>query len=428
MWLGQVDTTGAKSSIAVLPFNNIGSDETTTWFADGVTEDIIIDLSRYREVDVIAGNSTAVYKGKPADVRQIGKELNVRYVLEGSVQRQGEQIRVTAQLADADTAAQIWSDRWNRPVGDLFAVQTEISEQVTRRLLDSQGVILTSERAAARRARPQDLNAYELYVRGREAMHKFTKESVTEAISLLRHATEKEPTLARAWVELSAAYYSSVDFGAEAGAAKAEALNAAERALSLDPLDANAHAQLAHLVGMQGQFERSKAEFETVLRLNPGSADIMTNYISWASTFGQPERGADLVDRVIRLNPDYPAWATGPFSYAYVMAGRYEDALRILEQQSPENYNMFSWVYRAISNATLGRQEEAGALVAKTLEQHPNLTIETFTGGAGWSDKERELLVRAMRQAGFPACAKPDQVKDIEIGIRLPECTAAAAK
>ncbi|WP_341872618.1 hypothetical protein [Mesorhizobium amorphae] len=154
----------------------------------------------------------------------------------------------------------------------------------------------------------------------------------------------------------------------------------------------------------------------------------MTTYISWASTFGQPERGADLVDQVIRLNPDYPAWATGPFSYAYVMAGRYEDALRILEQQSPENYNRFSWVYRAVSNAALGRQEEAKALVAKTLERHPDLTIETFTGGAGWSDKERELLLGAMRQAGFPACAKPEQLEDIETGIRLPECTAAAAE
>jgi TolB-like protein/class 3 adenylate cyclase len=426
-WFQPVDTTMAKPAIAVLPFDNLGGDEATGRLAGGITEDIITDLARYREADVIARNSTAVYQGKPVDVRQVGRDLKVRYVLQGSVQRQGDQIRITAQLIDVRSNAHLWSDRWDRPVTDLFAVQTEISEQVTNRLLDSGGAILGSEHVAGRRTNPRDLTAYELYLRGREAMYQFTKESVTEALSMLKLAVEKDPTLARAWVELAGAHNSLVDFGAEPGSARTDALKAAERAVALDPMDALAHAQLAHLTGMLGDIQRSKAEFETALRLNPGSADVMTTYISWASTFGEPERGAELVDRVIRLNPDYPSWAIGPFSYAYVMAGRYEDALRVLEHQSADTYNVFSFVYRSVSDAALGHHDEAKTWVTKTLEQHPDLTIEGFVGGPGWSDQERELLVDKMRQAGFPLCAKPAQLKDITIPFRLPECHATVA-
>ncbi|MGH6931992.1 MAG: adenylate/guanylate cyclase domain-containing protein, partial [Dongiaceae bacterium] len=221
-------TLAAKPSIAVLPFDNIGDDEITGRFADGITEDIITDLARYREVDVIARNSTAVYDGKPIDIRQVGRDLDVRYVLEGSVQREADQVRITAQLIDAGTAAHIWSDRWDRPITDLFALQAEISKQVANRLLDTGGAITTAEHVAGRRTSPRDLTAYELYLRGREALHEFTGESVTEAISLLKQAVEKDPTLARAWDELGAAYIISSDFGAEATTAQAEALKAAE--------------------------------------------------------------------------------------------------------------------------------------------------------------------------------------------------------
>jgi TolB-like protein len=134
-WLqpGELAFTG-RPSIAVLPFDNLGADEATGRLADGVTEDIITDLSRFRDFDVIARNSTAVYEDKPVDVRQVGKDLNVRYVLEGSIQKEGEQIRATAQLVDAVTGAHLWSERWDRPAGDVFAVQTEIAEQVAGQL------------------------------------------------------------------------------------------------------------------------------------------------------------------------------------------------------------------------------------------------------------------------------------------------------
>jgi TolB-like protein/class 3 adenylate cyclase/cytochrome c-type biogenesis protein CcmH/NrfG len=417
----------AKPSIAVLPFGNIGGDETAGRFADGITEDIITDLARYRDVDVIARNSTAAYEGKPIDIRQVGRDLNVRYVLEGSVQREADQVRITAQLIDAGTAAHIWSDRWDRPVTDLFALQAEISEQVANRLLDTGGVITTAEHVAARRRSPRDLTAYELYLRGREALHEFTREGVTEAISLLKQAVEKDPTLARAWDELGAAYTISGDFGADVTTAQAEALNAAERAIALDPMDALAHAHLAHILGSQGQHQRAKAEFQRALSLNPGSADILMIYVSWAGTFESPQRAAELVDQSIRLDPNYPTWATGPFSFAYVMAERYEDALRVLSEQSPDSYTVYSWVARAVSYAMLNRSQEAKLWVTRTLEKHPNLTIEGFLADPGWPDAERAYLGKVMRRAGFPVCAKPEQLKDIKNPVRLPECSAPVA-
>ncbi len=427
-WLQPTEPVLAgKPSIAVLPFANIGGDETTGRFADGITEDIITDLARYREVDVIARNSTAVYKGKPVDIRQVGRDLNVRYVLEGSIQREADQVRITAQLINAQTAAHIWSDRWDRGVTDMFALQAEISEEVRKRLLETGGAITMAEHAASRRASPRDLTAYELYLRGREAVTAWTSESVTEAKSLLNQAVEKDPTLARAWDELGVVYFVSIDFGAEPGTALDDAFKATQRAITLDPMDALAHAHLAHILGQQGEFQRSKAEFQTALRLNPGSAEILMIYSSWAAGYENPQRAAEIVDQSIRLDPNYPTWATGPFSFSYVMAERYEDALRVLERQSPDNYTVYSWVNRAVSYAMLDRSQEAKLWVTRTLEKHPDLTIEGFLADPGWLDSDRAYVGKVMRKAGFPVCAKPEQLKGIKNPVRLPECSAPVA-
>jgi TolB-like protein/class 3 adenylate cyclase len=411
-----------KPSIAVLPFANIGGNDATGRLANGVTEDIITDLARYRDVDVIARNSTAIYEGKPVDIRQVGRDLNVRYVLEGSVQRQNELIRITAQLLDARTAVHLWSERWDRQVGDLFAVQTEISDQVTSRLSSSKGAIPEAERVAGRRTRPQDLTAYELYLLAREALQRFTKDSIDEAIRLLMQAVDKDPKLARAWVELAAAHSASKGFGAKYENAQRSALDAAQHALQLDPMDALGHATLGFILGDMDDFHRAEAEFETALRLNPGSADIMTLYAGWASTFGQPERGAEFANRAIRLNPNYPVWAGNPFRHAYFMAGRYEDSLRILERQPIENYTIYAWVLRAATNAALGRRDEAKAWLARALERYPDLTIQGFNSQPGWSDAERKRLIETMREAGFPLCARPGDLSGIANPARLPEC------
>jgi TolB-like protein/class 3 adenylate cyclase/Flp pilus assembly protein TadD len=400
------ETAIGKPSIAVLPFDNLGGDDATGRLAAGVTEDIITDLSRYRDLDVMARNATAAYAGKPVDIRAVGEALKVRYVLEGSIQRSGEQVRVTAQLIEADRGTHLWSERWDRPATDVFAVQAEV------------------ERAASRRARPEDLKAYDLYRMGQEAMGHFTKESIEEAIRWLEQAVDQDPKLARAWVALAAAHDLTMHYGADVDAARAAAMQAIRRGLELDPLDAAAHATLGHILGMAGDLPRAEAEFETALRLNPSDAGILTNYAGWASTFGDPGRGAQAADRAMRLNPNYSVSAAGFFRLAYLMAGRYDDALRLVEREDPQTRTRGGWVQGAVIYAALGRQEDARAAVLETLKRHPDLTIESFAlNSPGYSDAERQRLVEGMQSAGFPPCIKPEQLQAMAAPVhRLPEC------
>ena len=204
-----------RASVAVLPFVNLPGDEAAGRLADGLTEDIITDLSRYRAMDVIAHHSTEVYKGKAVDVRQVGKDLNVRYVLEGSVQREGDQIRVTAQLIDSASDAHLWSERWDRPSKDFFAVQSEIADELGNRL-GGNGVIDKAEQEAARRSRPENFTAYELYLAGQSEHLLLTPDGNKNAIELLEKAVAADPRLARAWSELSSARnFSTICCGAD---------------------------------------------------------------------------------------------------------------------------------------------------------------------------------------------------------------------
>lgn len=413
-----------RASLAVLPFKNLSGDEATGRLVDGITEDIITDLARFREFDVIARNSTVDYKGKPADVRQVGKDLNVRYVLEGSVQRQGDQLRVTAQLVDATSAAHLWSERWDRPANDVFAVQSEVAEQVAARL-GGWGVVVDAERRAARRKRPQDLSAYEMYLRGIDLANRGTKETTDEAVRFFTMAVERDPHLARAWAALAAAHDYTVSFGADLLTAEEKAKRAAERAVALDPADADARRVLAKVLGTLGDLRGAAAEFEEAMRLNPGDASILATYAASAAAFGQAERGAEAVDRAIRLNPRYGVGAANRFRHAYLMAGRYEDALRMVEGQPPDSRTVMGWVERSASYAALGRTEDARAAVADALARHPNLSIQGLLSRPDLSDEERRKFEDLMRKAGFPVCAKEPDRKSVSSSTRrLPECVS----
>ena len=300
-------------------------------------------------------------------------------------------------------------------------MQSDIADQLGNRL--GGGVIDKAEQAAARRSRPENFTAYELYLAGHSEHLRLNQEGNKNAIELLERAVAADPGLARAWAELSfARQFSMTCCGADAAVALPPALAAARRAVEIDPGDAGAHVALAWILGVQGNLAVSEAEFETALRLNPGDAGILTLYSVWASGFGHPERGAEAADRAIRLNPNYQPWQAWNFSTAYFSASQFEDALRILERLSKDNYNFYSWVYRAASYAALGRAAEAKAATSDALQHFPDLTIEGFTGTADNADSDRIRLVGPMRAAGFPPCAKPEVLaKDPQL-VRLPEC------
>ncbi|MER8954362.1 adenylate/guanylate cyclase domain-containing protein [Mesorhizobium sp. M0833] len=427
-WFFQPAPQGAKPSVAVLPFNNYGGDEATGRLADGLTEDIITDLARFPELEVVARNSTEVYKGKPVDARQVASALHVGFVLEGSIQRQNGRVRVTAQLIDAQTGNHLWSDRWDRPTEDVFAVQSEIAEQVTNRLGGGVGLIQAAGRAAAKRKRPENLNAYDYYLLGTEKIEKITIADEEEAIALLNRAVELDPGLARAWVELYHAHGILAGFGINPESEIKAAADVAERAVRLDPSDAEAHAVFGMSLSQKGDNARAKVELDTALRLAPGSSEILTFYTGYAARFGEPERGAQMVDQVMRLDPNYPMWTSNFFAPAYFMAGRYEDALKMLERMTPNNYDKWKWVVLSSSLAALGRMDEANASVRETLKQYPDLTVESMINEVGLSTKERSRFIETMPLAGFPACAKPEALAKLAKPVRLSECEAGEAK
>jgi TolB-like protein/class 3 adenylate cyclase/Tfp pilus assembly protein PilF len=417
-----------QPSIAVLPFDNLSGDAATGRLADGTTEDIITDLARFAYLDVIARNSTLPYKDKPVDVRQIGKELNVRYVLEGSIQRQADRVRVTAQLIDAAAGAHVWSERWDRPAQDLFAVQTELAESVANRI-GGHGLVEAAGREVAKRKRPENLTAYDLYLLGIEAKHRLTEESLQEAVWLFQRALELDPQLARAWTGLAWAYVLTANFGGPDRAVLIQKqLDAARRAVQLDPMDAEAHVALGDAVGGMGDFAQAKAEHERALQLNPNSDVVLHNYTLWASAFGEPEKGVEAAEKFIRLNPNYPTWATHGLSYAFFHAGRYDDSLQILEKRPEETMDPDQFIRKAGSLAALGRAAKAQAVVTKALARFPDISIEKQISPPGFADHERQRYIETMRKAGFPACAKAEELAQFEKPIQLPECESERAR
>ena len=427
-WLRPVDGAAAKASIAVLPFASIGGEESTGRLADGITEDIISDLARFPEFEVIARHSVEAYKDKTVDIREIGRTLNVAYALEGSIQRQGDRVRITAQLLDATSGTHLWSERWDRPVEDVFAVQTEIAELVTNRLGGGTGLVVGAERSLARRKRPENLTAYELYLLGGEKIEQLTSDSIKESIQLLTRAVELDPELARAWVELYHAHILAKAFGIEdADTARKAGMDAAKRAVALDPGDAEAHSVLGAALAERGEFSLAKTSFDTSLRLAPNAFEILTFYAAWSPNLDEAELGSETADRAVRLNPNFPTWSAQLFGWTYFVAGRHEDALKMLGRLTPENSADFGWVARAGALASLGRTAEAAAAVRQALERFPNLTVESFVNGQNMSDNLRQHLVETMRLAGFPSCAKfPADFSDGS--GRLPECIAQHEK
>ena len=406
----------------MLPFSYVSDDKQLSYLADGFTEDVITDLTRFRDLEVIARNSTAIYKDKPHDLQKIASTLKVRYVLEGSLRRQGQQLRVTVQLVDTSSAAQVWAERWDRPLEDVFAVQTELAQELAGKIGGFTGTVLAADKNAAMRKRPSNLTAYDLYLMGIEAKNREDKASLEEAIGLFKRSIDIDPRFARAWTMLGSAYAISTRWADRPDEVHQLYEEAVSRAVELDPLDAEAHAGLGFALSRHANLERGKAEFEEALRLNPNSADVLTRYSYWAASFNMAEKGADMAERAIRLNPSAPPSAIRPLRSAFIAADRIQEALAIHGRMAKEKYIDADYIDGAIILSALDRGEAAKALIAKALIEFPDLTIESWTGTSDWGEADRAKVVGQMRKAGFPACASAGAVEKEHIVFRLPEC------
>ncbi|NIS62734.1 MAG: adenylate/guanylate cyclase domain-containing protein [Proteobacteria bacterium] len=316
-----------RPSIAVLPFDNMSGDPEQQYFADGLTEDIITSLSYIRNLMVIARKSSSIYKDKSVDVRQIGRELGVRYVLEGSVRKAGERMRITAQLIDATNGDHLWAESWDRPLQDFFALQDEITQKVMEEL---DVKLVYGEQARRSAGTTNNLKAYRLFHQGREkVVTRFTREDLFQGRELIEKALEEDPKFIRGWVALAWTYRHEFFFkwSDTPEIAWDKGLEAAERALAMDDTLSDSYAVLAILYNDKGDTDSSVPLIKKAIELDPNNAQ---NYALAGLIFndvGMPEEGLVATKKAFRLNPFPEPWYFWPLSASYNHMAQYDNAI-----------------------------------------------------------------------------------------------------
>src|SRR5215212_2295573 len=299
-----------KPAIAVLPFQNLSGDPEQVYFSDGITDDVITELSRFRQLMVIARNSSFAFRGKSMDVREIGRALGASYVIEGNVRRTGNRVRITVQLIDAASGAHVWAERYDRAIEDVFALQEGIAQSIVATVAQR---VIDADEIAARRRPPEDIRAYDLFLKGLRLGDTFTPEAQAQVEAYYEQARAVDPTFARAYTGLAFVHNNrSVDVIAgvqpQPDEHRLSALRLAEQALALDPNDPRVHSTLAMMSTRVRDFERAERHYDLARAMNPNDATIQI-YWAWAQAcFGRPEDGLPAADLAFRLNPRHPRW------------------------------------------------------------------------------------------------------------------------
>jgi adenylate cyclase len=395
-----------KPSIAVLPFDNLSGDPEQERLADGITEDIITDLSRYPDLFVIARNSVFTYKGKPVKVQQVAEDLGVRYVLEGSIQTSANQARVTAQLIDALDGYHVWAKRYERSLGDFFALQDDVTRAIAGELTGYGGRISGTVREIARRKPPESLTAYDYYLLGAEHKHRFTKEDNAKARELVHKAIELDPGFARAYLVLAWTHTMDLDNGWTPSATESveKFRAAAEKAVTLDDEDAEAYSALALAHIYDGDVAGAMRAFERALQFGKNNADALA-LVGWSMIpIVEKEEAAHAVDyiqRAMRLNPVYPDWYLYALGAGQYHAHQFEQAIDTLRSARPVT-NLVR-MYLAASYAQLGRDDEAAQTAAELLQSNPQFSGRGQAEASGYLGEEaRAHFLDGVHKAGLP--------------------------
>jgi adenylate cyclase len=397
-----------KPSVAVLPFANVSGDPEQEYFADGITDDIITELSRFSELFVIARNSSFQYKNKPTDVRQVGRELGVRYVLEGSIRRAGARVRISAQLVNAATGAHLWAERYDREIADVFAIQDEVARSIAP-LLIAHMKKAEVERTATRP--PSTWEAYDHVIKGADEFLTFmtalNKEGLYASRAQFQRALEIDPGYARAHVALAASHIHAWLHNLNEEYASPQTVKRADeyalRAVQLDPLLPSAWAIQAHIASWKREHAMALAGFERAIDLNPNECDW--RYAIALNFDGQFERSIEVVKEYMRRDPFYPPIATAFLGIGYHMLERYEEALvalREVKTRTPKHrvgYQRLAAIY-----VRLGRMDEAREAVADLLRLDPNYRIKKHVAMfAPYREQaHNDFLWRSLRLAGLP--------------------------
>jgi adenylate cyclase len=397
-----------EPSIAVLPLKNLSPDPDQEHISDGITEDIITELSRFSELFVIARNSSFQYKGRAIDVRRIGRELGVRYVLEGSFRRHDGRVRIAAQLVDAHTGAHRWAERYDRELADVFALQDELARAIATTL------VAHVNKAEAERTLlepPASWHAYEFFVRGADMLAGYWSNvkvaDLYESRRLLERSLAIDPAFARAYAALSTtwiiAWRNRLDKDYLDPAALDEAQRTANRAVQLNPTLPQAHASLGVVLAWKRRHDAAVAEFEKAVALNP-------NFTDWRMAIalvyaGQSERAVEVLKAHMRLDPFYVPLAPHWLGLAYFTLGQYRQALTALSEcalRAPDYGAVHLWL--AATHARMGGMDAAHAEAGRVLALDPGFTIEGVARSTiAFKHREAEEdCFDAMRMAGLP--------------------------
>jgi adenylate cyclase len=392
-----------KPSIAVLPFDNMSGDPEQEYFSDGITEDIITDLSKISGLFVIARNSTFTYKGKPVNVQQIGRELGVCYVLEGSIRKAGERVRITAQLVDATSGSHLWAERYDRVLEDIFSIQDEIREKVVAALK-----IKLNEEEQTRLLRRWTSNseAYEYLLRGIEPFRHLTNEGNALAREMFEKAVRLDPQSAGLWDFLAWTHAQDARFrwSDPPGQSLEKAAELAQKALALDDSFAGTYSLLGDLHLIKGEHEIAIALGRKAIALSPNMAAYRALLALTLFYSGRPEEAISLTKEAMRLDPHYPGWYVWTLGQSYRSMGQYEQAiLAFKELLTREPNSLFPHMGLITAYTQTGQLEEARAHVSEVLEMDPGISIKAYAQTAYYkhpSDLKRDM--DALRKAGLP--------------------------
>jgi len=381
---GQVDTALAlpdKPSIVVLPFTNMSGDPGQEYFSDGITEDIITNLSRFRDLFVIASNSSFAYKGKPANLREVSRELGVRYVLEGSVQRSEGRVRISAQLIDGPTGRHLWAERYQREVDDIFALQDEVVETIVGTLATGYGGRLRKAwQKRAERKETENFQAFDCFMRGMDAFDNFTGEGTERGRELFEEAIRLDANYGKAYAKLAWTYILDAVEGwrRDYDELMSKGLEIATLGAERDEEESWVHWVLGGYYIYARRYDLAFDEFQSAMNLNPNDADVLADVGFFQGYAGKADDGIDSTRRAMRLNPHFPQYYLLQFGQTCFDARQYENAIAAIGKARNLKTTR-TRLYLAASHAALGEIDKAQAAIREALTLDPAATIEKWT-------------------------------------------------
>ena len=392
----QSETTVPEQSIAVLPFANMSGDAEQEYFTDGLTEDVITDLSNAPGLFVISRNSCFAYKGKPQDIRQIAYDLGVRFILEGSVRKSDQRLRITVQLNDATSGNQLWAERFDRDVADIFALQDEVTAKIVTTIMGK------LKQPLSEKLNPSNLAAYDFYMRGRD-LWGISGAACAQEVSFLEEALKLDPNYAHALAELGLVQRVQWLIWSTVVDDNSEVVNRLTlKALSLSPRDSHVLLCRAWVALSQGLYEEAGRHYELALTVNPNDADAWLGSGDFYHLTGERDKAVNSIANALRLNPTPPAWYYLIVGVALVSAGKYQQTVDVLSRDIEAHASARRFL--AVALAKLGRLAEAREQAKLFIENSPRWQADNFLKKRAYKfQDDRNWWREAYLAAGLPS-------------------------